>query len=167
MLSAEQPSGEVNAKDSVYRAYPPVDRSSTGEHETDDMLTALRHASRTPSAYRASTETGTEAMVSGMITMAGEPFVDRTSTGVHETTALTQASVAEEPRGDPAMVETFTSRVVAAVSESKVTEEPRGDPAMVETLTPRVGAATLGPRSARRLKMDEVGHQSCEDKASS
>ncbi len=37
-------------------------------------------------------------------------------------------------------------RVVAAVSESKVTEEPRGDPAMVETLTPRVGAATLGSK---------------------
>ena len=67
MLPAERPSGEVNAA--------VIDRFSTGEHETDDMLTVLRHASRTPSAYRASTETGAEAMVSVMITMAGGLFV--------------------------------------------------------------------------------------------
>jgi len=141
MLSAELPSGEVNAADSVYRAYPPVDRSSTGEHETDDMLTALRHASRTPSAYRASTETGTEAMVSGMITMAGEPFVDRTSTGVHEKSVLTQASVAEEPRGDPAMVETLTPRVGAATLGSKVgaaTSGWRDDSRWTRSVTSRV-----------------------------
>jgi hypothetical protein len=69
------------------------------------MLTALRPALRTPSAYRTSTETGTEALVPLMITMAGGPAVDRTSTGVHETVALTPAStskVEEEPRGEPA-----------------------------------------------------------------
>ena len=40
--------------------------------------------------------------------MVGGPVVDRTSTGVHETAALTPASPsngAEEPRGDPAMTE--------------------------------------------------------------
>jgi hypothetical protein len=67
--SAACTSGEVHAADvdsdpdSVYMAHPAVDRSSTGEHETDDVLTAPRHALRTPSAYRASTENGTEAMV--------------------------------------------------------------------------------------------------------
>ena len=78
-----------------------------------------------------------------MNNIAGGPTVDRTPTGGGETLALTSAQVAEEPRGDPAMVETFTPRVGAAASESKVTEEPHGDPVMVETFNPRVGAATL------------------------
>ena len=99
MLPAERPSGEVNAADiasdpdSVIGAYPPVDRSSTGEHEMVDALTEPYHfrISRTPSDYRASTETGTEAPVPVMITIAGGPTVDRTSTGVLETLALTSA----------------------------------------------------------------------------
>ena len=50
-----------------------------------------------------------------MNTIAGRPTVDRTPTGVHETAALTPAAIAEEPRGDPAMVETFTPQVGAAM----------------------------------------------------
>ena len=60
------------------------------------------------------------------------PVVDRTSTGVHETTALTSAltsKVAEEPRGEPAMVKTFTPRVGVATSESKVGHKSCGDKA--------------------------------------
>ena len=146
MLPVERPSGEVHATDiasgshAVIGAHPPVDRASTDVLETDDVLTEPRHASRSPFAYRASTETDTEVIDP---VMAGGPSVDRTLTGGGETLALTSAHVAEEPRGDPIMVESFTPRVGAAASESKVTEEPRGDPAMVETFTPRVGAATL------------------------
>ena len=113
MLPAERPSGEANAADiasdpdSVIGAHPSVDRSSAGEHETDYVLTEPRQASRTPSEYRASTETGAEETVPVMNTIAGGPTVDRTSTGMRETIVLTPASVAEEPRGDPAMVETI------------------------------------------------------------
>ena len=52
--AAERPSGEVREADVISRF---VVRSSTGADETDetdDVLTAPRHASRTPSAYRAS-----------------------------------------------------------------------------------------------------------------
>jgi len=149
ILPVERPSGEVHATDiasgshSAIGAHPPVDRASTDVLETDDALTEPRRASRTPSEYRASTETDTEVTVPVMNNIAGGPTVDRTPTGGGETLALTSAQVAEEPRGDPAMVETFTPRVGAAASESKVTEGPRGDPAMVEKFTPRVGAATL------------------------
>jgi hypothetical protein len=48
-----------------------------------------------------------------MIAIAGGPTVDRTSTG-------DPASVADEPRGDPAMVDSFTPRVSAATADSKV-----------------------------------------------
>jgi len=135
MLPAERPSGEVNAADiasdpdSVIEAYPPVDRSSTGEHETDDVLTEPRHTSKTPSEYWSSTETGTEEAVHVMITIAGGPTVDRTSTGVHETIVLTPASVAEEPCGDPATVESSTPRVGAATADSKVDRLSIGDKA--------------------------------------
>ena len=80
MLPAERPSGEVHAADiasdldSVIGAYPPVDRSSTEEHETDDVLTEPRHTSKTPSEYRSSTETGTEEAVHVMITIAGGAY---------------------------------------------------------------------------------------------
>ena len=67
-----------------------------------------------------STEIDTEAQVPGMNSIAGGPTIDRTSTGGGVTIALTSAPVAEEPRGDPAMVETFTPRVGAATLESKV-----------------------------------------------
>ena len=72
-------------------------------------------------------------MVPVMITIVGGPTVDRTSTGVHETIALTPASVAEEPRGDPAMVESFTPRVGATTPDSKVetSKDGRGRPPIV------------------------------------
>jgi hypothetical protein len=149
MLPVKRPSGEVHATDiasgshSAIGAHPPVDVLETDVLETDGALTEPRCASRSPSAYRASTETDTEVIDPVMNNIAGGPTVDRTPTGGGETLALTSAEVVEEPRGDPAMVETFTPRVGAAASESKVTEEPRGDPAMVETFTPRVGAVTL------------------------
>ena len=84
-------------------------------------------------AYRASTETGTEAEVPGMNTTAGGPTVDRTLAGVLETLALTSASVAEDPRGEPAMVETFTPRFGAVTQDSKVETSPGGQvrPAIV------------------------------------
>ena len=77
-------------------------------------------------------------MVPVMITIVGGPTVDRTSTGVHETIALSPASVAEEPRGDPAMVESSLH-----------------------------GSALLHqiPRS-KRVKTDVVGRLSFGDKAS-
>ena len=117
MLPFERPSGEVHATDitsgshSAIGANPPVDRAPTGVLETDDALTEPRCASRTPPEYRASTETGTEGTVPVMNSIAGGPTVDRTPTGGGETLALTSAQVAEEPRGDPAMVERFTSRL--------------------------------------------------------
>ena len=120
MPPAERPLGEVHAADvdsDLHTAIGAVDRASTGVLETVDALTEPGHASRTHSVYRASTETGTKVMVPVMITMAGGPVVDRTSTEMHETTVLTPASVAEEPRGDPTMVETFTPRVGATASE--------------------------------------------------
>ena len=49
--AAERPSGEVREAEVISRF---VVRSSTGADETDDVLTAPRHASRIPSAYRAS-----------------------------------------------------------------------------------------------------------------
>ena len=73
----ERSSGEVHAADvdsdlhTAIGAHPPVDRASTGVLETVDALTELFHASRIPSAYRASTETGTEAQVPGMNNIAG------------------------------------------------------------------------------------------------
>ena len=124
----ERPSGEVHATDiasgshAAIGAHPPVDRASTDVLETDDALTEPRRASRTPSEYRASTETDTEVTVPVMNNIAGGPTVDRTPTGGGETLELTSAQVAEEPRGDPAMVETFTPRVGAATLESKVGE---------------------------------------------
>ena len=84
---------------SAIGAHPPVDRASTGVLETDDALTEPRRALRTPSEYRASTETGTEETVPVMNTTAGGPTVDRTLTGMLETLALTSTSVAEKPRG--------------------------------------------------------------------
>ena len=51
----------------------PVDRSSTGTHETAAVLSTLGPASRTTSEYRASTVTGTEALVPVMIAMAVTP----------------------------------------------------------------------------------------------
>jgi len=111
ILPVEWPSGEVHATDiasgshSAIGPHPPVDRASTDVLETDDALTKPRRASRTPSEYRASTETGTEGIVPVMKTIAGGPNVDRTLTGGGETLALTSAQVAEEPRGDPTRVE--------------------------------------------------------------
>jgi hypothetical protein len=110
----------TSVQDSANGIYP-VDRSSTGAHETAAVLSTLGPASRTTSEYRASAETGTEHLVPVMIAMAGGPVVDRTSTGVQETAVSTLASVAEKLRGEPAMVETFTLQV-AAISESKVGE---------------------------------------------
>jgi len=52
-------------------------------------------------------------MVPVTIAIAGGPTVDRTSTG-------DPASVADEPRGDPAMVDSFTPRIGAATADSKV-----------------------------------------------
>ncbi len=66
MLPAERPSGEVHVAsdpDAVIETHPPADRSSTGEHETVDALTEPGQASKTPSEYRASTETDAEATV--------------------------------------------------------------------------------------------------------
>ncbi len=54
-----------------------------------------------------------------MNNMAGGPSVDRTLTGGGETLALTSAHVAEEPHGDPTMVESFTPRVGTATQDSK------------------------------------------------
>ena len=67
---------------------------------------------------------GPEAEVPGMITTAGGPFVDRTPTGGGETLVLTSAPVAEEPRWEPAMVETFTPRFGAVTQDSKVETSP-------------------------------------------
>ena len=136
MLPFERPSSEVHVASGLHSAigvHPPVDRSSTGELETDDALTEPRRASRTPSAYRASTETDTEVIVPVMNTMAGGPSVDRTLTGGGETLAFTSAQVAEEPRGDPTMVESFTPRIGAATQDSKVgrSSDGQGRPPIV------------------------------------
>jgi hypothetical protein len=80
-----------------------------------------------------------------MSTVAGGPTVERTLTGVLETAGSTLALVAEEPRGEPTMVDTFTPPVGAATQVPTVAEEPRGEPTMVDTFTPPVGAATQVP----------------------
>jgi len=122
MPLAERSSGEVHAADvdsdlqTAIGAHPPVDRASTGVLETLNALTEPFHASRTPS----------EAQVPGMNNIAGGPTVDRTPTGEGETLALTSAPVAEEPRWDPAMAETFTPRFGAATQDSKVETSPVG-----------------------------------------
>jgi len=122
MPPAERSSGEVHAADvdsdlqTAIGAHPPVDRASTGVLETVNALTEPFHASRTPS----------EAQVPGMNNIAGGPTVDRTPTGEGETLALTSAPVAEEPRWDPAMAETFTPRFGAATQDSKVETSPVG-----------------------------------------
>ena len=61
-----------------------------------------------------------------MNNLAGGPSVDRTLTRGGETLALTSAHVAEEPRGDPIMVESFTTRVGAATQDSKVEQSSDG-----------------------------------------
>ena len=87
MLPVERPSGEVHATDiasgshSAIGAHPPVDRASTDVLETDGALTEPRRASRSPSAYRASTETDNEVVDPVMNNMAGGPSVDQTLTG--------------------------------------------------------------------------------------
>ena len=119
MPPAERLSGEVHVATvdsdlhAAIWAHPPVDRSSTGEHETVDALTE---------PVQASTETGTEAPVPVMSNIAAVPNVDRTSTDL----MLTSAPVAEEPRGDPAMVELFTPRFGVATQDSKVETSPGG-----------------------------------------
>jgi hypothetical protein len=52
---------------------------------------------------------------------------------VLEALALTSAPVAEEPRGEPAMVETFTPRIDAVAQDSKAETSPGGQvrPAIV------------------------------------
>jgi hypothetical protein len=60
-----------------------------------------------------------------MNTTAGGPTVDRTLTGVLETLALTSASVAEEPRGDPTMVESLLD------SKAETSPDGRGRPPIV------------------------------------
>jgi hypothetical protein len=130
MPPAERSSGEVHAADvdsdqhTAIGAHPQVDRAPTGVLETVVALTEPFHASRTPSAYRALARTDTEAEVPGMNTTAGGPIVDRTPTGGGETLALTSAPVTEEPRGEPAMVETFTPRIGAVTQDSKVETSP-------------------------------------------
>ena len=132
MLPVERPSGEVHATDiasgshSAIGAHPPVDRAPTGILEIDDALTEPRRASRTPFEYRASTETGTKGTVPVMNNIAGGPTVDRIPTGGGETLAFTSAPVAEEPRGDPTMVESFTPRIGAATQDSKVEKSSDG-----------------------------------------
>jgi hypothetical protein len=64
-------------------------------------------------------ETGTEVIDPVMNNQAGGPSVDRTLTGGGETLALTSAQVAEEPRGDPIVIESFTPRVGAATQDSQ------------------------------------------------
>ncbi len=116
MLPVERPSGEVHATDiasgshAAIGAHSPVDRASTDVLETDGALTEPRRASRSPSEYRTLARTDTEEINPVMDNMAGGPSVDRTLTGGGETLALTSAHVAEEPRGDPTMVESFTRR---------------------------------------------------------
>ena len=78
ILPVERPSGEVHATDIASDSHS---RASTDVLETDDALIEPRRASRTPSEYRASTETGTEGTVPVMNTIAGGPNVDRTLTG--------------------------------------------------------------------------------------
>ena len=132
LLPVERPSGEVHATDiasdshSAIGAHPPVDRAPTGVLEIDDALTEPRRASRTPFEYRASTETGTKGTVPVMNNIAGGPTVDRIPTGGGETLAFTSAPVAEEPRGDPTMVESFTPRIGAATQDSKVEKSSDG-----------------------------------------
>ena len=130
--SEKETATEVHAADiasgslSAIGAHPPVDRASTEVLEMDDALTEPIRASRTPSEYRASAETGTEETVPVMNTIAGGPTVDRTLTRGGETIALTSAPVAEEPCGDPTMVESFTPRVGAATQDSKVERSSDG-----------------------------------------
>ena len=92
MPPAERSSGEEHAADvdsnlhTAIGAHPPVDRAPTGVLETVDALTEPFHASRAPSAYRASTENN----------IAGGPTVDRTPTGGGETLAFTGVSNSEK-----------------------------------------------------------------------
>jgi hypothetical protein len=110
-------------------AHPLVDRASTGVLETLDAPAEPRQRSRTPSEYRALAETGTVASPV-MSTVAGGPTVERTLTGVLETAGSTLALVAEEPRGEPTMVDTFTPPVGAAtqVPTSESSPDGRGRP---------------------------------------
>jgi len=134
--------------------HPSVDRASTGVLETEDSSTELRQRSRTPSEYRALAETGTEALVPVMSTMAGGPTVDRTSTEGGETLALTSASLAEEPRGEPIMVETFTPRVGAATQVPMVDASPdgRSRPPIVWGQGIPIRLATILPQSCRTCR---------------
>jgi chromosome segregation ATPase len=68
--------------------------------------------------------------------------------------ALTSPSVAEETRGDPAMVETFTSRVGAATSESKVGETSQDGWISMRTLSSVSDAISRLQQEQVRLQKD-------------
>jgi hypothetical protein len=100
---------------------------------------------------------GPEAEVPGMNTTAGGPTVDRTLTGVLETLALTSASVAEEPRGEPAMIETFTPRIGAVTQDSKAETSPGGQ------VRPAMNLSQPSDSSARISATPTINHASVSD----
>jgi hypothetical protein len=117
MRVGQRPSGEVHASFVHMRRSGPI-----------LQLIELRrmYSSSSPSEYRALARTDTEVIDPVMNNMTGGPSVDRTLTGEGETLALTSSDVVVEPRGDPIMVESFTTRVGAATQDSKVEQSSDG-----------------------------------------
>ena len=88
---------------------------------------------------------------------------------VLETLALTSAPAAEEPRGDPAMVETFTPRFGAVTQDSKVetSQVGHGRPAIVWRqgiqIRPAMNLPQPSDSSSRTLEIPSISQASFSD----
>ena len=98
--------------------------------------------SGTPSVHQASTETGHEASLVMSTRASGTPADDRDSTEADPAASLGITVVSKITSAHQASME-IDRGASSAISTS---EKPRGEPAMVETFTPRVGAGTFSSK---------------------
>ena len=112
--------------------------------------------------YQASTETGHEASLVMSTRASG---TRRDSTEADPAASLGMTVVSKITSAHQASTETSRG-ASSAISTSAISEEPRGEPAMVETF-PHGSAPILPvPRSTRQVLRDGVGHLSGGDRAS-
>jgi len=121
---------------SAMRSRTPADDRDSTEADPAASLAMSTMQSGTPSAYQASTETGREASLVMSTRASGTPANDRDSTEADHAASLGMTVVSKITSAHQASTETDRG----ASSAISTSEEPRGEPAMVETFTPRVGA---------------------------
>ena len=95
--------------------------------------------SGTPSVYQASTETDHEASLVMSTRASGTPAVDRVSTEADPAASLGMTVVSKISSAHQASTETGRG-ASSEIPTPAISEEPRGEPAMVDTFTPRIGA---------------------------